>query len=66
MVPTKGDKIPGSFSDQAGAMNGVDPGVQDERSRVKATEMVDDGVSAHMFDWRAGKICHLAHEKHVR
>ena len=29
MVSTKGDQIPGSFSNQAGAMNGVDPGVQD-------------------------------------
>ena len=62
MVSTKGDEIPGSFSNQAGAMYGVDPGVQDERSRVKPTEVVDDGVSAHMFDRRAGKVWHLAHE----
>ena len=66
MVSTKGDEIPGSFNDQAGAMYGVDPGVEDERSRVKATEVVDDGISAHMFNWRARKVRHLAHEKHVR
>ena len=51
IVSTKGDEVTGSFGDKSGAMLGVDPGVQDERSRVKATEVMDDGVSAHMFNW---------------
>src|SRR5580658_5787633 len=66
MVPTKGDEIPGSFSDHTGALDSVDPGVQDERSRVKVAEVMDHGISAHRFKRRAGKICYLAHEQHVR
>ena len=41
-------------------MLGVDPDVQDERSRVKATEVMHDGVSAHMLNRSAGKVCHSA------
>ena len=55
-----------SASVSTGTMLGVDPDVQDERSRVKATEVMHDRVSAHMLNWSAGKICHLPHQKHVR
>ena len=66
VVSTEGDKVTGSFGDKAGTMLGVDPDVQDERSRVKATEVMHDGVSAHVLNWSAGKVCHLPHQKHVR
>ena len=66
VVSTEGDQVTGSFGDKSGTMLGVDPDVQDERSSVKATEVMHDGVSAHVLNWSAGKVCHLPHQKHVR
>src|SRR5580658_2364104 len=50
MVPTKGDEIPGAFSDQTGALDSVDPGVQDERFRVKVTEVMNDRVPTQVLN----------------
>src|SRR5262249_16990384 len=66
VVSTEGAKVAGSFGDKAGTRLGVDPDVQDERSSVNATEVMHDGVSAHVLDWSAGKVCILPHQKHVR
>src|SRR5262249_62408302 len=66
VVSAEGDEVASSFSDKAGTMLGVDPRIQNERSSVKATEVKHDDVSAHILNWSAGKVCHLAHEKHVR
>ena len=65
VVSTEGDKVAGSFGYKAGAMLGVDPDIQDERSRVSASEMMHDRVSAHVLNWGAGKVCHLPHKKDV-
>jgi hypothetical protein len=62
VVSTEGNEVTGSFGDKAGTMLGVDTDVQDERSTVKPTEIVDHGVSAHKLNWSAGKVCHLPHE----
>jgi hypothetical protein len=49
VVSTEGDKVAGSFGYKAGTMLGVDPDIQDERSRVSASEMMHDGISAHVL-----------------
>ena len=66
VVSTEGDQVTSSFGDQAGTILGVDPSVQDKRSRVNATKVMHDRVAAHVLNWRAGKVCHLPHQKHVR
>jgi hypothetical protein len=65
VVSTERDKVTGPFGDQAGGILGVHSGVQDQRSRVMATEVMHDRVSAHVLNWGAGKVCHLPHKKDV-
>ena len=37
-----------------------------ESRAARATDVMDDGVSAHRFNCRCGKFCRLLHEKHAR
>src|SRR4029077_4268090 len=62
VVSTEGYEVTGSFGDKAGTILGVDPDVQDERSSVNSTEVMHDGVSTHVLNWSASKVCHLPHE----
>ena len=56
IVSTESDEVTASFGDKAGAVLCVDPGVQDERSRIDAPKVMHDRVTAHVLNGRAGKV----------
>ena len=61
VISTEGDKVPGPFVDEVSAMVGVNADVKNEGSGVEMTEVMNDGVSAHMFNRRPRQVRHLPH-----